>query len=177
MTDARRAGPAKPNRTDGRASVLFSLGGNVGDSATTLRRAIKALGEEPGIELVAVSRLYRTPPWGKTDQAPFVNACVEALTGLTPEALLERVKRLEVKLGRIPGERWGPRAIDIDIIAYDDAVLSTDRLTVPHPELFNRAFVLLPLAEIASNRTIGGIRVGDAAARFDAKTEGIVPLD
>ena len=169
--------PAAGNRADGRASVVFSLGGNVGDSAGTLRRALKALGGEPGIELVAASRLYRTPPWGKTDQAPFVNACAAALTSLAPEALLDRVKRLEVVLGRVPAERWGPRVIDIDIIAYDDAALSTDRLTLPHPELFNRAFVLVPLAEIAPDRTIGGRRVGDAAASFDAEAEGIVPLD
>ena len=178
MTDARRAVPTgAPNPTEARASVLFSLGGNVGDSAATLRRALRALGEEPGIELVAASRLYRTPPWGKTDQAPFVNACAEALTSLAPEALLDRVKRLEVILGRVPTERWGPRVIDIDIIAYGDAALSTDRLTLPHPELFNRAFVLVPLAEIAPDRTIGGRRVGDAAASFDAEAEGIVPLD
>ena len=155
----------------------MSLGGNVGDKAATLRRALSALGDEPGIELVAVSRFYRTPPWGKTDQDWFVNACALALTSLAPEALLDRVKRLEVVLGRVPAERWGPRVIDIDIIAYDDAGLSTGRLTLPHPELFNRAFVLVPLAEIAPERTIGGRRVGEAAASLGAKAEGIVPLD
>ena len=177
MTDAPPVAPRfTANRGDGRARVLFSLGGNVGDSVATLRRALAAIGEEPDVELVAVSRLYRTPPWGKTDQAAFVNACAIALTRLAPEALLDRIKQLEVRLGRVPTERWGPRVIDIDVLAYDDVVLSTDRLTLPHPEIFNRAFVLVPLAEIAPDQTILGIRVGDAAARFDAKAEGIVPL-
>ncbi len=158
-----------------RASVVLALGGNVGDSAGVLRRALHALAGEPGIELVAASRLYHTPPWGKTDQAPFVNACALALTRLAPETLLDRVKRLEVDLGRVPGERWGPRVIDIDIVAYDDVSLSTDRLTLPHPELFNRAFVLVPLAEIAPDRTIGGKRVAEAVENVSA--EGVVPLD
>ena len=162
---------------DGRASVVFALGGNVGDKAGALRRALDALRNEPGIELVAASRLYRTPPWGKTDQESFVNACALALTSLAPDVLLERVKRLEVELGRVPAERWGPRVIDIDILAYDDVALSTDRLTLPHPELFNRAFVLVPLAEIAPDLAIGGRRVGDAAARLGAEADAIVPLD
>jgi len=178
MTDARRAVRPRPaNRGDGRARVLFSFGGNVGDSAATVRQALMAIGEAPDVELVAASRLYQTPPWGKTDQAPFVNACAIALTRLAPEALLDRMKQLETALGRVPTERWGPRVIDIDILAYDDVVLSTDRLTLPHPELFNRAFVLVPLAEIAPDQTILGVRVADAAARFDPKAEGIVPLD
>jgi dihydropteroate synthase len=173
------AGPSPPveGRADGRASVVFSLGGNLGDKAGALRRALNALGGEPGIELVAASRLYRTPPWGKTDQDWFVNACALALTSVPPEALLDRVKRLEVELGRVPAERWGPRVIDIDIIAYDDAELHGGGLTLPHPELFNRAFVLVPLAEIAPERMIEGRRVGDAAARLGVEAKAIVPLD
>ena len=173
------AGRAPPlaARAEARASVVFSLGGNVGDKAGALRRALNALGGEPGIALVAASRLYRTPPWGKTDQEWFVNACALALTSLRPEALLDRVKRLEVELGRVPAERWGPRVIDIDIIAYDDAELRGGALTLPHPELFNRAFVLVPLAEIAPERMIGGRRVGDAAASPGVEAEAIVPLD
>jgi 7,8-dihydro-6-hydroxymethylpterin-pyrophosphokinase len=87
------------------------------------------------------------------------------------------VKRLEVELGRLPGERWGPRVIDIDIVAYDDVELRNAGLTLPHPEVFNRAFVLVPLAEIAPERMIAGRRVGDAAARLGAEAEAIVPLD
>jgi dihydropteroate synthase len=164
-------------RRDKRASVLFALGGNVGDKAGTMRRALRALGNEPGVELTAVSRLYRTAPWGKTDQDWFVNACALARTDLAPTALLDRVKALEVELGREPGERWGPRVIDIDIIAYDDLALRAPRLTLPHPEVFNRAFVLVPLAEIAPERVIGGRRVSEAAANLNAEASEVVPLD
>ena len=163
---ARRRRPAASaaRAADGRAEVVLALGGNVGDKAGALRRALAALDDQPDIALAAVSRFYRTPPWGKTDQDWFVNACALARTDLTPEALLDRVKAIETALGRTPSERWGPRLIDIDIIAYDDLALRTDRLTLPHPELFNRAFVLAPLAEIAPGRIIGGRRVGEAAA-------------
>ncbi len=164
-------------KDDGKARVVIALGGNVGDKAQSLRRALSAIAAEPGIELTAVSRLYRTPPWGKTDQDWFVNACALGRTSLEPEALLERVKRLEVELGREPAERWGPRVIDIDLIAYDEVALNTERLTLPHPELFNRAFVLVPLAEIAPDLVIGGIRIGEAAARLGAEAEQVLPLD
>ena len=177
LSAAARPSPSAVTRADGRASVVFSLGGNVGEKARAIRRALNALGGEPEIELIAASRLYRTPPWGKTDQDSFVNACALALTSLAPGALLDRVKRLEVELGRAPAERWGPRVIDIDIIAYDDATIDSSGLILPHPELFNRAFVLVPLAEIAPDRTIGGRRIGDAAGSLGAEAEGIVPLD
>jgi dihydropteroate synthase/2-amino-4-hydroxy-6-hydroxymethyldihydropteridine diphosphokinase len=167
---------AKP-KDDGKARVALALGGNVGDKAESLRRALRAIASEPGIELTAVSRLYRTAPWGKTDQDWFVNACALGRTSLKPEALLERVKRLEVELGREPAVRWGPRVIDIDLIAYDEVTLKTERLTLPHPELFNRAFVLMPLAEIASDLVIAGVRVGDAAARLGAEADQVLPLD
>jgi len=175
----RSARPPTPAaaRRDGRARVVLALGGNVGDKAGTLRRALGRLGVEPGIELTAVSRLYSTAPWGKTDQDWFVNACALASTDLAPEALLDRVKALEIELGRQPGERWGPRVIDIDIVAYEDVALNTPRLTLPHPELFNRIFVLAPLAEIAPELSIGGRRVGEAAASLRAEAWEIAPLD
>jgi dihydropteroate synthase len=168
--------PAPRARDDGRARIVLALGGNVGDKAASLRRALGALAGEPGIDLTAVSRFYRTAPWGKTDQDWFVNACALARTRLPPEVLLDRVKALEVELGRAPTERWGPRVIDIDLIAYDDVARKTERLTLPHPELFNRAFVLVPLAEIAPDLVIAGVRVGDAAAR-QGDTAEVLPLD
>jgi dihydropteroate synthase len=168
---------ARKDRDEGTARVVLALGGNVGDKVLSLRRALRALATEPGIELSRVSRFYRTAPWGKTDQDWFVNACALGLTTLEPEALLERMKRLEVELGREPAERWGPRVIDIDLIAYDDMTLESERLTLPHPELFNRAFVLVPLAEIAPDLTIAGVRVGDAAARLKADASEVTPLD
>jgi dihydropteroate synthase len=169
--------PAEESGNDGRARVVLALGGNVGDKANSLRRALRAIAGEPGIELTAVSRFYRTPPWGKTDQDWFLNACALGQTTLKPEALLERVKRLEVELGRAPTERWGPRVIDIDLIAYDDLALKTERLTLPHPELFNRAFVLVPLAEIAPGLVVAGVRIGEAAARLGAEAADVLPLD
>jgi dihydropteroate synthase len=164
-------------KNDSRARVVLALGGNVGDKVRSLRRALRALTREPGIELTAVSRFYRTPPWGNTDQDWFVNACALGRTTLSPEALLGRVKALEVELGRAPAERWGPRVIDIDLIAYGDIALKTERLTLPHPELFNRAFVLVPLAEIAPDLVIEGVRVGEAAGRLGAEAAEVSPLD
>ena len=175
LSVAARPIPA-PER-DGRARIVLALGGNVGDKVLSLRRALRAIAGEPGIELTAVSRLYRTAPWGKTDQDWFLNACALGLTRLPPTALLERMKALEVELGRVSAERWGPRVIDIDLIAYGDVVLKTERLTLPHPELFNRAFVLVPLAEIAPELVIGGVRVGDAGASLKDDTANVAPLD
>jgi dihydropteroate synthase len=173
LSAARRA-PTSRGQAEG-AEVALALGGNVGDKVLALRRALSALDGEPGIALQAVSRFYRTPPWGKTDQDWFVNACALARTTLSPEALLDRVKAVETALGRTPAERWGPRLIDIDIVAYGDETLRTGRLTLPHPEALNRAFVLIPLAEIAPDLSIGGRRVREAAAAIDA--EGVVALD
>ena len=164
-------------KNDGKARVVLALGGNVGDKVKSLRRALRAIANEPEIELTAVSRFYRTPPWGKTDQDWFVNACALGRTSLKPEALLERVKRLEVELGRAATERWGPRVIDIDLIAYDNITLTTERLTLPHPELFNRAFVLVPLAEIAPDLVVAGVRIGEAAARLALEAAEVLPID
>jgi dihydropteroate synthase len=168
---------AEEPANDGRAGVVLALGGNVGDKVASLRRALRAIAGEPRIELTAVSRFYRTPPWGKTDQDWFLNACALGRTSLKPEALLERVKALEVELGRAPAERWGPRVIDIDLIAYGDIALKTERLTLPHPELFNRAFVLVPLAEIAPDLIIAGVRVAKAAERLRDEAAQVLPLD
>jgi dihydropteroate synthase len=178
---ALKAAEAPPLATeadrDGNACVVLALGSNVGDKVNNLRRTLRAIANERGFELTAVSRLYRTAPWGNTDQDWFVNACALGQTTLSPEALLERVKKLEVELGREPTERWGPRVIDIDLIAYDDVALETERLTLPHPELFNRAFVLVPLAEIAPDLVIGGVRIGEAAGRLGAEAAEVVALD
>ncbi len=160
-----------------RANVVLALGGNVGDKAGALRRALAALDDTPGVALAAVSRFYRTPPWGKTDQDWFVNACALVRTDLQPEALLDRVKAIETALGRTPAERWGPRLIDIDIIADGDVTLRSDRLTLPHPELFNRAFVLAPLVDVAPGLVIGGRSVGEALAALGAEAARVIPLD
>jgi 2-amino-4-hydroxy-6-hydroxymethyldihydropteridine diphosphokinase len=152
------------------AEVLLALGGNVGDVRATLDDAVRLVCEDGKVRLVAASSDYRTPPWGVTDQAPFVNRCVVVATDLSPHALLDHVLAVEHRLGRDRAreQRWGPRPVDIDIIAYGDVAVNEPGLTLPHPRLFERAFVLVPLAEIAPDRTIAGIRIGDALARLDA---------
>jgi 2-amino-4-hydroxy-6-hydroxymethyldihydropteridine diphosphokinase len=155
------------------ADVLLGLGGNLGDAAATIVAALARL-EEAGVEMVARSSLYRTAPWGKTDQPPFVNACAVVRTDLHPRALLDRILTVESDLGRRRGERWGPRTIDIDILDYDGLALDEPGLTLPHPRLTERAFVLIPLAEIAPDRVVAGRPVRDWAA--DADASGVTRL-
>jgi 2-amino-4-hydroxy-6-hydroxymethyldihydropteridine diphosphokinase len=152
------------------AEALVALGGNVGDVRDTLDRAVAALCDGQNVRLLARSADYRTPPWGIADQPPFVNLCIAVATSLMPHALLARAQAVEQALGRERAKerRWGPRPVDIDLIAYDDLALAMPDLTLPHPRLFERAFVLVPLAEIAPERVIAGIKVRDALARVDA---------
>src|SRR5215468_5107938 len=152
------------------AEALLALGGNLGDVRATLDRAIAMLCAGPKVGLKARSADYRTPPWGVADQPPFVNLCIAVETSLTPQALLARAHAVERGLGRARAKerRWGPRAIDIDLIAYDDLTLDTPDLTLPHPRWHERAFVLVPLAEIAPERRIAGVTVREALARVDS---------
>jgi 2-amino-4-hydroxy-6-hydroxymethyldihydropteridine diphosphokinase len=152
------------------AEALLALGGNVGDARATLDRAVTLLCDGKAVRLIARSSDYRTPPWGREDQAPFINLCLVVQTELSPQALLRRGLEVERALGRDRSreQRWGPRPVDIDILAYDDVSVSEPDLTLPHPLVFERAFVLLPLNEIAPDRTIAGVRVRDALARIDA---------
>ncbi len=151
-------------------AAWLALGGNVGDSRTMLDRAVSLLCDGDDVRLKARSSDYRTPPWGVTDQPPFVNLCIAIDTTLTPQELLARAQGVERALGRdrAKEQRWGPRTVDIDIIAYGDLKLDEGALTLPHPRLFERAFVLVPLAEIAPELRIGGVRIQDAAAKIDA---------
>jgi 2-amino-4-hydroxy-6-hydroxymethyldihydropteridine diphosphokinase len=127
--------------------AYVGLGANLGDAAATLRAAAAALAAAGRV--VAVSSLYRTPAWGVTDQPAFVNAALALETALEPYALLAELKRIEDELGRVASYRWGPRAIDLDILSYGDVRLDDPALTIPHARLFERAFALVPLAEIA----------------------------
>lgn len=156
--------------------ALLALGGNVGDVRATLDKAVAALCGDAAVTLTARSSDYVTPPWGVTDQPAFINRCIAVDTTIPPDALLKRAQSVENGLGRDRAHerRWGPRPIDIDILAYGNATMTTLDLTLPHPHLFDRAFVLLPLAEIAPNRVIAGIRVRDALAKVD--TSGIERL-
>lgn len=158
------------------AEALIALGGNVGDARATLQQAIDLFCDSGDVRLIRRSADYRTPPWGDENQAAFVNLCIAVDTSLTPPALLARAQQVERALGRVreKDRRWGPRTADLDILAYDDVAVSEPHLTLPHPRLFERAFVLVPLAEIAPDRMIGGVRVRDALARID--TTGIEKL-
>ena len=158
------------------ADVLIALGGNVGDVRTTFQKAIANICGMAQAALIARSSDYATPPWGDEAQAPFINACIEIETALDPHALLFTLHKIENKFGRdrASERRWGPRPLDLDLIAYDDVSMQTPELTLPHPRLFERAFVLVPLAEIAPDRVIAGRKVADALARLS--TEGIERL-
>ena len=151
------------------ASVLIALGGNVGDVRATFGKAVSHICGMAQASLIARSSDYRTPPWGDEDQDPFINACVEIETSLDPHALLFVMQKVEQKFGRTRDKerRWGPRTLDLDMIAYDDVSMQKPDLTLPHPRLFERAFVLVPLAEIAPDRVIAGRRVKEAAGEID----------
>ena len=158
------------------AQAYLALGGNVGDSRVILGRAVTLLDNGKDVKLTARSADYLTPPWGFKYQAPFINLCIAIETTLSPRDLLARAHAIELQLGRDRAheKRWGPRTADIDIIDYGGLTLNELGLTLPHPRLFERAFVLRPLAEIAPDRVIGGRKVRDALAAVD--TAGIKRL-
>lgn len=136
--------------------AILGLGGNIGDPRTLMADAIFRLAQYPGVTLRAVSALYRTPPWGKTDQPAFLNAAVSVETSLPARRLLETILAVEKELGRERGERWGPRTIDIDILLYGDARVDEPGLEIPHPRLKERAFALAPLIDVAPDAEFSG---------------------
>lgn len=148
--------------------VYLSLGGNLGDPEKSMAAALRILDADPDTRVIAVSSLYRTPPWGKTDQPDFLNATAELSTSLSPRELLELCLGAERKLKRVREERWGPRLIDIDILIFGDRAIHEISLEVPHPRMLERAFVLAPLAEIAPEFLISGQTVAARAASIDA---------
>ena len=136
-----------PGRPDER--VFLGLGGNLGDPEAAMRAALAELERLGGTRIVAVSSLWRTPPWGKADQPDFLNAVCEIRTALDPRQLLAACLSLEAAQRRVRGERWGPRTLDIDILRFGDRRIDEPGLSVPHPRMAERAFVMAPLAEIA----------------------------
>ncbi len=131
-------------------TAYIGLGSNLGDRAATLARAVEMLRQSPGVESVEVSSLYETAPMGGPSmQGLYLNAAAAVRTSLAPEPLLDLLLSLEVSLGRERRERWGPRTIDLDLLLYDERVIQTERLTLPHPRMHDRRFVLEPLAELA----------------------------
>lgn len=162
--------------TDKKSAIAYiGLGGNIGDPVVAMAEALHAIDARPDCKVLSVSRLYRTPPWGKTDQDWFFNAAAAVETELTPHALLSLCLEIEQSMKRVRIERWGPRTIDIDILAYDDLAVSDDTLTLPHPRMKDRAFVLMPLADLARDLKIEGETVAD---RLDtAEKTGIAIAD
>lgn len=153
--------------------ACVGLGANLGDAVATVRAAQQALGELPGTRLVAASRLYRTPAWGKTAQPDFINAAALLETTLPARGLLDGLLAIERRFGRTRAadgsDRWGARTLDLDLLLYGSARLQSERLTVPHPRWRERAFVLLPLRELAP----GLVSEADLAA---AAGQRIAPL-
>lgn len=130
-------------------TAYLGLGSNLGDRGNAIHAALRALHEPPTVEVVRRSSFYETAPVGIENQPDFLNAVTEIRTTLSAQELLVRILRLEHGMGRVRTERWGPRVIDIDILLYGDRTLAESELTVPHPRMAERAFVLQPLAEIA----------------------------
>jgi len=135
------------DRNSGEHAVFLGLGSNLGDRAAHLRAALEALA--PLVRVIRVSSVYETAPMYVENQPSFYNLAGGGQTRLPPTDLLCELKQIERALGRAPGPRYGPRVVDLDLLLYDDLVLTSDALTLPHPRMLERAFVLAPLAEIA----------------------------
>ncbi len=148
-------------------SALIGLGGNLGDPAANIRAALALIDADPHCKVAKVSSFWRTPPWGKLDQPDFVNACALLTARLDPRAFLALCLQSENALKRVRNERWGPRSIDIDLLFFGNQVISETGLTVPHPRIGERAFVLVPLAEIAPDVMLDGVSIAERAAKSD----------
>jgi len=152
--------------------VYLALGSNLADPLHQVQSALDALAAIPQSRLVACSSLYRTPPYGPPDQPDYLNAAVALETDLTPDALLDHTQRIELEQGRVRKDhRWGPRTLDLDIMLFGELTLTTPRLTVPHYDMHNRAFMLLPLLEIAPALTLpDGTHAADLLASLDSSS-------
>lgn len=151
------------------SEVLIGMGGNVGEPVKTLEAAVAEFCDGGAVRLIARSSTYLTEPWGMADQPRFANLCLRAATDLSPRELLQRALEVEARFGRERARelRWGPRTLDIDLLAYDDLRLDEIDLQLPHPRLAERAFVLVPLVEIAANWRIGAETIAALAERID----------
>jgi 2-amino-4-hydroxy-6-hydroxymethyldihydropteridine diphosphokinase len=148
--------------------AYLALGSNIGDKLAHLRQAAARLAALPGTSLLRASPVYRTPPWGNEAQDWFANAVISVRTSLSPEALLAAALEIERAMGRERAERWGPRIIDIDLLRHGSARRDSETLTLPHPAMTQRAFVLVPLRDIAPDLHLAGESLGAHLARLDA---------
>ncbi|MBF0565165.1 MAG: 2-amino-4-hydroxy-6-hydroxymethyldihydropteridine diphosphokinase [Nitrospirae bacterium] len=129
--------------------VFISIGSNLGDRTANCERSLELLARTAGITLINRSRTYETTPWGVAGQPDFINACAQLETSLSPGELLAVARGIEAEMGRVETYRWGPRSIDVDVLLYGDAVVDEEALSIPHPRMHERLFVLEPLCEIA----------------------------
>jgi len=165
-------------RNDDRPLIYLGLGSNLDDPKGQLDAAVSALAKLPRTEVLRESRTYVSKPWGKLDQPDFLNMVAEIRTGLAPQTLLRHVKRIEQQQGRIESERWGPRQLDIDILLIGQRTISTADLVVPHPRMWERAFVLRPLADLRPDlKSPAGESLADLLARPDIAAQGIWPYE
>jgi 2-amino-4-hydroxy-6-hydroxymethyldihydropteridine diphosphokinase len=143
-------------------AVYLGLGSNLGDRLATLQRAVDLLAAEPGLRVEASSRVWETDPVGGPDQPDFLNVVIRVATDLEPLDLLAACNRTEAALGRVRDVRWGPRTVDIDVLLIDDRMIDDPALTVPHPRMTQRAFVILPLLDLDPDPILpGGVRLLD----------------
>ncbi|CCB64862.1 MULTISPECIES: 2-amino-4-hydroxy-6-hydroxymethyldihydropteridine diphosphokinase [unclassified Hyphomicrobium] len=154
--------------------AILALGTNMGNRVENIDDAVRRLEADGSIIVVARSKLYRTAPWGDTDQDWFVNACIGVRTALSPHELLKRCQAVENDMGRVRTRHWGPRIIDVDILAIRDRQIRDPDLAVPHPLIAERAFVVVPLRDVAPALTIGGKTLDDMIEALDASD--VTPL-
>ncbi len=156
--------------------VYLGLGSNMGDRKAHIDSAVSAIARLPATRLLRRSGLYETKPWGNTDQPDYLNMVVEIGTALSPHTLLRHCADIEKRAGREPGEKWGPRPMDIDILLYGKRRIRTATLQVPHPHMWDRAFVLRPLADLVPDmRGPGGTMITDLLEQQPFSSQGVEP--
>lgn len=158
------------------APVGFSIGGNIGDKIATIKKALALLDACDGLSIERISSFYRTEPWGVKDQDWFVNICATGRTSLAPDALLAAAQSVEKALGRKKTVRWGPRLIDVDILFYGTRSIDIPNLTIPHKSIAERAFVLVPLQEIAPDFDLDGTPIADLIARLGGEADEVIAI-
>ena len=158
-----------------RIRAYLGLGGNLDDPRQSMATALQAIDADARTNVVVVSSIYRTPPWGKTDQPDFLNCAAEISTQRSPRDLLDLCLETERSLKRVRRERWGPRIVDLDVLIYGTVDINESGLIIPHPRMTDRAFVMVPLAEIAPEIIVSGIAVRERASALD--TAGIAKLE